>query len=69
MALYLCPECLQHREARSEEHAGKSRGKSAHSAIDVSCTVCHLAQTNGDMTTLSLLIPKPRICFACYEET
>ena len=50
-------------------HADKSRGKSVHSAIELSCTVCHLAQTNGDMTTLSLLMPKPKICFACHEET
>lgn len=50
-------------------HADKSRGKSVHSAIELSCTVCHLAQTNGDMTTLSLLMPKPKLCFACHEET
>ena len=50
-------------------HADKSRGKSVHSAIELSCTVCHLARTNGDMTTLTLLMPKPKICFACHEET
>jgi predicted CXXCH cytochrome family protein len=50
-------------------HADKSRGKSVHSAIELSCTVCHLAQTNGDMTTLTLLMPKPKVCFACHEET
>jgi predicted CXXCH cytochrome family protein len=49
-------------------HADKSRGKSVHSAIELSCTVCHLAQTSGDMTTLTLLMPKARICFACHEE-
>jgi predicted CXXCH cytochrome family protein len=50
-------------------HADKSRGKSVHSAIELSCTVCHLAQTNGDMTTLTLLMSKPKVCFACHEET
>ncbi len=50
-------------------HPDKSRGKSVHSAIELSCTVCHLAQTNGDMTTLTLLMPKPKVCFACHEET
>jgi len=50
-------------------HADKSRGKSVHSAIELSCTVCHLAQTSGDMTTLTLLMPKPKVCFACHEET
>ncbi len=50
-------------------HADKFRGKSVHSAIELSCTVCHLARTSGDMTTLTLLMPKPKICFACHEET
>jgi predicted CXXCH cytochrome family protein len=50
-------------------HADKSRGKSVHSAIELSCTICHLAQTNGDMTTLTLLMPKPKLCFACHEQS
>jgi predicted CXXCH cytochrome family protein len=50
-------------------HAEKSRGKSVHSAMELPCTSCHLAQTNGDMTTLTLLMPKPKLCFACHEET
>lgn len=40
-----------------------------HSAIALSCTVGHLAQTRGDLTTLALLMPKPKICFACHEES
>ncbi len=50
-------------------HADKARGKSVHSAMALSCTVCHLAQTQGDMTTLTLLMAKPKICFACHEQT
>jgi|SRR5579862_231553 len=50
-------------------HADKSRGKSVHSAIELSCTVCHLAKTDGDMTTLTLLMPKTKVCFACHEES
>ena len=50
-------------------HADKARGKSVHSAMALSCNVCHLAQTQGDMTTLTLLMPKPKICFACHDET
>ena len=50
-------------------HVDKARGKSVHSAMTLSCTVCHLAQTQGDMTTLTLLMPKSKICFACHEET
>lgn len=49
-------------------HADKSRGKSVHSAMALPCTVCHVAQSQGDMTTLTLLMPKPKICFACHEQ-
>ena len=48
-------------------HANKTRGKSVHSAMLLSCTVCHLAQTEGDMTTLNLAWPKEKICSACHE--
>jgi predicted CXXCH cytochrome family protein len=48
-------------------HANKTRGKSVHSAMLLSCTVCHLAQTEGDMTTLTLAWPKEKICSACHE--
>ena len=47
-------------------HANKTTGKSVHSAMTLHCTVCHLAQTQGDMTTVSLLMPKERICSACH---
>ena len=50
-------------------HADKTRGKSVHSAMALSCTVCHLAQTEGDMTTLNLAMPKEKICFACHEKS
>ena len=50
-------------------HTDKTRGKSVHSAMALSCTVCHLARTQGDMTTLTLLMPKATICYACHEET
>lgn len=50
-------------------HADKSRGKSVHSAMALPCTVCHVAQSQGDMTTLTLLMPKPKICFACHEQS
>jgi predicted CXXCH cytochrome family protein len=48
-------------------HTSKTRGKSVHSAMQLSCTVCHLAQTEGDMTTLNLAWPKEKICSACHE--
>jgi predicted CXXCH cytochrome family protein len=49
-------------------HPDKTLGKSVHSAMALSCTVCHLAQTQGDMTILTLPMPKAKICSACHEE-
>jgi len=49
-------------------HANKNTGKSVHSAMAVSCTVCHLAQSEGDMTKLNLTMPREKICFACHEK-
>jgi len=50
-------------------HTKKTSGKSVHSAMSTSCTVCHVARTQGDMTTLSLAMPKEQICFACHEKS
>jgi predicted CXXCH cytochrome family protein len=50
-------------------HADKTSGKSVHSAMEVSCTVCHLVKTEGDMTTIYLAMPRQEICFACHEKS
>jgi predicted CXXCH cytochrome family protein len=50
-------------------HAKQTSGKSVHSAMSTSCTVCHVARTQGDMTTLILAMPKEQICFACHEKS
>jgi predicted CXXCH cytochrome family protein len=50
-------------------HSKKVTGKSVHSAMSTQCTVCHVARTQGDMTTLSLAMPKELICFACHEKS
>jgi len=50
-------------------HAAKIRGKSVHSVMASSCDVCHVTQTRGDMTVVSLSMPKQRICFACHQES
>jgi predicted CXXCH cytochrome family protein len=63
------PGVLHKEDICSTCHADKTRGKSVHSAIAMGCTVCHLAQTQGDMTTLNLLMPKERICSACHEQS
>ena len=54
-----CPAC----------HVQKITGKSVHSAMDSPCTVCHLRMTQGDMTTVSLSMPKSKICSACHDES
>jgi predicted CXXCH cytochrome family protein len=49
-------------------HANKTAGKSVHSAMAMRCTVCHVAWTRGDMTTVTLSMPKERICYSCHEQ-
>ena len=50
-------------------HAKQISGRSVHSAMATSCTVCHVAKIQGDMTTLNLAMPKEQICFACHEKS
>lgn len=50
-------------------HAAKIRGKSVHSVMATSCDVCHVTQMRGDMTVVSLSMPKQKICFACHQES
>jgi len=53
-----CPAC----------HAQKITGKSVHSAMASPCTVCHVKISQSDMTTLTLSMPKTKICSACHDE-
>lgn len=50
-------------------HAAKIRGASVHSVMATPCEVCHVTQTQGDMTLVSLSMPKQKICFACHQES
>ncbi len=63
------PGILHKEDNCSSCHADKISGKFVHSAMEVACTVCHLAQTQGDMTTLQLSLPKEEICFSCHEKS
>ena len=63
------PGILHKEDNCSSCHRDKTSGKSVHSAMVISCTVCHLAQTQGDMTTLQLSLPKAEICFSCHEKS
>lgn len=67
--------CVEHPGlvARDQEcsscHADKIKGKSVHSAMATPCTVCHVAQIRGDMLTVSLMMPKEKICSACHQQS
>lgn len=50
-------------------HAAKVSGKSVHSVMATSCDVCHVTQTQGDMTLVSLSMPKQKICYACHQDS
>ena len=50
-------------------HAAKITGRSVHSVMATSCDVCHVTETQGDMTMVSLSMPKQKICFACHQES
>lgn len=50
-------------------HAKKLSGKSVHSAMSTTCDICHVTMTRGDLTTVSLSMPKEKICAACHDET
>ena len=63
------PGILPKNAVCSSCHADKIQGKSVHSAMALLCTVCHLIETKGDMTTLNLFVPKGTICFACHEQS
>jgi predicted CXXCH cytochrome family protein len=63
------PGILHREDNCSACHGDKTKGKSVHSAMEIACTICHQAQTQGDMTTLQLSLPKEEICFSCHEKT
>ncbi len=49
-------------------HASKLTGKSVHSAMSTTCTVCHVTAMQGEMLSVSLSMPKEKICSACHEQ-
>ena len=63
------PGILHKEDNCSACHGDKIKGKSVHSAMEIACTICHQAETQGDMTTLQLSQPKEAICFSCHEKT
>lgn len=49
-------------------HAKKLTGKSVHSVMVTTCSVCHVTMTQGDLTTVRLSMPREKICSACHDE-
>ena len=62
------PGILHKEDNCSTCHGDKTKGKSVHSAMEIACTICHQAETQGDMTTMQLSQPKEEICFSCHEK-
>ncbi len=50
-------------------HADKMKGESVHAVMASACTVCHVTWTRGDMTTVSLSVPKEKICYSCHAQS
>ena len=49
-------------------HGDKMKGASVHSVMASACTVCHITWTRGDMTTVTLSMPKDKICYSCHAQ-
>lgn len=47
----------------------KTRGKSVHPAMAISCMVCHTLSEQGSQTMIGLTAPKETICFGCHEQS
>ena len=63
------PGALEKNADCSTCHTQKMMGRSVHSAMTSPCTVCHVTNTQGDMTTVSLSMPKNKIYYAYHEES
>lgn len=50
-------------------HGDKTRGKSVHAALAISCMVCHMLTSQGNATTIALTAPKEQICFGCHQRS
>ena len=61
------PGSLQQDDDCASCHVKKMTGQSVHSAMRSPCSVCHVTSTQGDMTLVSLSMPKDKICFACHQ--
>jgi predicted CXXCH cytochrome family protein len=49
-------------------HVEKTKGQSIHFDFTNSCTVCHVVRVDDGKTSISLAIPKEKICYSCHEK-
>jgi predicted CXXCH cytochrome family protein len=49
-------------------HAEKTKGKSVHFDFTQACAVCHAVSTADGKTTITLVLPKEKICYTCHEK-
>jgi predicted CXXCH cytochrome family protein len=49
-------------------HAEKTKGQSVHFDFANSCTDCHAVRVEDGKTTISLVLPKEKICYSCHEK-
>jgi predicted CXXCH cytochrome family protein len=52
-------------------HADMLTGKSVHSQGEIECMLCHNAvpDESGPKVTMTLILTKDKVCYACHERT
>lgn len=61
------PELPQSSECLSC-HAEKTKGQSVHFDFAHTCTVCHSVSVTDGTTSITLVLPKEKICYSCHEK-
>lgn len=49
-------------------HVEKTKGQSVHFDFTNSCTVCHAVNVEDGKTSITLVLPKEKICYSCHEK-
>ncbi len=49
-------------------HIEKTKGQSVHFDFTNACTVCHVVKVEDSKTSITLVLPKEKICYSCHEK-
>jgi predicted CXXCH cytochrome family protein len=49
-------------------HGEKAKGQSVHFDFTHACNVCHVVSVTNGKTSITLLLPKEKICYSCHEK-